>query len=76
MNGSEVFKIDRLQRVHRDGIVVRMYQVVGATLSGWDSNRDAPVPDGHFYASLEAARDAGDERMLAAGGSRYHWRPL
>ena len=80
MTGSEPFKIDRLQRIHSDGVVIRVYQVIGGIQFGWDSNRDVPAPDLRLYSSLEAARDAADECVLTAGhvcdGVCYRWRAL
>ena len=80
MSSSKTFKIDRLQRIHSNGSVIRVYQVVGASLFGWDSNRDLPTPDLQFYPSLDAARDVADARMLSAGhvcdATCYDWRSL
>ena len=80
MHASAPFKIDRLQRIHSDGNVIRVYQVVGAAQFGWDSNRAMPTSDPRIYSSLEAARDAADEGVAAAGhvcdGICYRWRTL
>jgi hypothetical protein len=80
VSDSAPFKIDRLQRIHSDGSVIRVYQVVGAAQFGWDSNRDLPPPDLQLYPSLEAARDAADAGVLTAGhvcdGICYRWRLL
>jgi hypothetical protein len=78
--GTQTFKIDRWQRIHHDGAVVRVYQIVGATEYGWDSNREVPVPDRPLHASLEAAQQAADEGVLHAGhvcdDRRYNWKSL
>ena len=80
MSGSQPFKIDRLQRIHSDGNVIRVYQVVGASVFGWDSNRGVPAPDPRSYPSLDAARDAADDLVREAGhicdASCYSWRSL
>jgi hypothetical protein len=62
---SETFKIDRSQRMHSGGVVVRVYQVIGSERFGWDTNR------GELSASLHgsqaAAEQAADEAMQRAG---------
>jgi hypothetical protein len=74
------FKIDRLQRIHSDGAVIRVYEVVGETLFGSDSNREVVLDDRPLYPSLEAAQEAADDGVIAAGhicdAGCYHWRSL
>ena len=74
------FKIDRSQRIHSDGVVVRVYQVFGTEQYGWDSNREDPPTDRPTYGSRAEAQEAADEAFLAAGHECtdvcYAWRLL
>lgn len=68
------FKIDRSQRIHHSGLVVRVYQVVGTTRFGWDTNRDRqPMPDQENYESLAAAEHAADAGVQLAGHTCTKW---
>ena len=80
MSDSQVFKIDRSQRIHNDGVVVRVYQVFGTERYGWDHNREQPPDDRPLYDSRESAETAADEAYRLAGHqcgeSCYRWRLL
>ena len=80
VSSRQIFKIDRSQRFHSDGLVVRVYQVFGTEQYGWDSNREQPPPDRPLYGSRQAAEAAADEAR-ALDGHRcddicYSWRAL
>jgi hypothetical protein len=74
------FKIDRSQRIHHDGVVVRVYQIFGTETYGWDTNREQPPDDRPLHPSREEAQDAADAGLQAAGHvcseACYQWRSL
>ena len=72
MTSPEHFKIDRSQRMHTGGVVVRVYQIFGTESFGWDTNREQPPSDRARYGSREAAERAADEDHLAR--ERQHQR--
>ena len=78
--GSDRFKIDRSQRIHTGGLVVRVYQVFGAEHFGWDTNREQPPPDRPLYESRHDAELAADESLRNTGHvcdeGCYGWRSL
>ena len=80
MSNSEVFKIDRSQRIHSDGLVFRVYQVFGINKYGWDHNREQPPADRPLYDSRDEAEVAADEWHRRNGhlcnDSCYAWRSL
>jgi len=80
MSSHPIFKIDRSQRIHSDGLVVRVYQVFGTDDDGWDHNREEPPPDRPVYRSRDWAEAAADEARRRAGhvcdDSCYTWRAL
>ena len=77
---SQQFKIDRSQRIHSDGSVVRVYQVFGTDMYGWDHNREQPPPDRPLYHSRDGAEAAADDARRKAGHACdencYGWRAL
>jgi hypothetical protein len=77
---SQVFKIDRSQRIHSDGLVVRVYQVFGTDQYGWDSNREQPPDDRPLYNSRDRAEAAADAARVQnghiCGENCYAWRAL
>jgi hypothetical protein len=79
-DSSQVFKIDRSQRIHSDGVVVRVYQVFGTDQYGWDTNREVPPPNRPLYHSREQAEQAADLASREAGHACheacYGWRTL
>ena len=74
------FKIDRSQRIHSDGAVVRVYQVFGTEQYGWDTNREDPPDDRPLFGSRTAAQEAADEALQRSGHVCtevcYQWRLL
>ena len=80
MSSSQTFKIDRSQRFHSDGVVVRVYQVFGTEQYSWDHNREEPPADRPLYNSRDDAQAAADQARELDGhrcdGSCYAWRPL
>jgi hypothetical protein len=80
MTENRVFKIDRSQRVHSNGVVVRVFQVVGTDQYGWDTNREQPPQDRPLYASRHVAESAADIAMSTSGHicveACYPWRVL
>ena len=80
LSSSQTFKIDRSQRFHSDGVVVRVYQVFGTEQYSWDHNREEPPADRPLYNSRDDAQAAADQARELDGhrcdGSCYAWRPL
>jgi hypothetical protein len=80
MIDSRGFKIDRSQRMHSDGFVVRVYQVFGTETYGWDHNREQAPADRPLYGSRDAAEAAADAARQLAGhlcsDACYAWRSL
>ena len=80
MSNIQTFKIDRSQRFHSDGLVVRVYQVFGTEQYGWDHNREKPPGDRPLYRSRQEAEAAADAARMADGHHCddvcYAWRPL
>ena len=80
MSNIQTFKIDRSQRFHSDGLVVRVYQVFGTEQYGWDHNREEPPADRPLYHSRQAAEAAADDARTVEGhrcdDACYPWRPL
>jgi len=80
MSSYQLFKIDRSQRIHSDGLVVRVYQVFGTDDYGWDHNREEPPADRPLYRSRDWAEAAADDARRNAGhvcdDSCYSWRSL
>jgi hypothetical protein len=80
MSDPQVFKIDRSQRIHHDGRVVRVYQVFGTTQYGWDTNRETPPADRPLHESRTAAQDEADDVLRREGHvcseGCYAWRLL
>ena len=80
MADSQEFKIDRSQRMHSDGFVVRVYQVFGTETYGWDHNREQPPTDRPLYRSRAVAERAADAARELAGhlcnDACYAWRAL
>jgi hypothetical protein len=80
MSNTQTFKIDRSQRIHSDGLVVRVYQVFGTEQYGWDHNREQPPGDCPLQHSREEAEAAADQERARAGhqcdSSCYAWRAL
>ena len=80
MSSPQIFKIDRSQRIHSDGLVVRVYQVFGTEQYGWDTNREQPPADRPLYPSREEAETAADHAREFDGhrctDSCYAWRAL
>lgn len=80
MSHSQLFKIDRSQRIHSDGLVVRVYQVFGTDRYGWDHNREEPPADRPLYPSRDTAEAAADDARRLAGHqcdeACYAWRLL
>jgi hypothetical protein len=80
MSSPRVFKIDRSQRIHNDGRVVRVYQVFGTEHYGWDTNRETPPADRPLHESRAAAEKAADDTLRQEGHvcseGCYAWRPL
>jgi hypothetical protein len=80
MTSPEHFKIDRSQRMHTGGVVVRVYQIFGTESFGWDTNREQPPSDRPRYGSREAAEWAADEALRLDGhvcdDGCYAWRLL
>jgi hypothetical protein len=77
---SQLFKIDRSQRMHSNGVVVRVYQVFAAERYGWDTNRDQQPPGQPLLESREAAERDCDDAMRRSGhdcdDGCYSWREL
>jgi hypothetical protein len=63
----QVFRIDRSQRIHSDGLVVRVCQVFGTDMYGWDHNREQPPADRPLYHSRDGAEAAADRARQLAG---------
>jgi hypothetical protein len=80
LSNSQLFKIDRSQRIHNDGLVVRVYQVFGTERYGWDHNREEPPADRPQHDSRDLAENAADDARRLAGHqcdeACYAWRPL
>ena len=80
MTDSQPFKIDRSQRMHGGGVVVRVYQVFGTDQFGWDTNREQPPPDRPLHPSRTTAERDADESLKRAGhvcdDGCYDWRLL
>ena len=80
MSNTQIFKIDRSQRIHSDGLVVRVYQVFGTEQYGWDHNREQPPADRPVYPSRDDAETAADDARRLAGHlcdeHCYGWRAL
>jgi hypothetical protein len=80
MPDPQVFKIDRSQRIHNDGRVVRVYQVFGTAQYGWDTNRETPPADRPFHESRKEAEDEADAALRREGHACsegcYGWRSL
>ena len=80
MSKDQVFKIDRNQRIHHHGLVVRVYQVFGESRYGWDGNKPDSPFDPSLYDSREAAELAADAALNSAGHqcteACYAWRAL
>jgi hypothetical protein len=80
MSSQQIFKIDRSQRIHNDGLVVRVYEVFGTDEYGWDHNREEAPPDRPLCKSKELAEAAADEARRRSGhicdDSCYAWRSL
>jgi hypothetical protein len=80
MPNTQTFKIDRSQRIHSDGLVVRVYQVFGTERHGWDHNREQPPDDRPLYNSRHEAEAAADHARALAGhecdDTCYGWREL
>ena len=80
MANIQTFKIDRSQRIHSDGLVVRVYQVFGTDQYGWDHNREQPPDDRPLYHSRELAEAAADQARAFAGhecdAHCFPWRAL
>ena len=79
MTNSQIFRIDRSQRMHKGGFVVRVYQVFGTERFGWDVNNDRqPQPDRPLHESREAAERDADESLKRSGhlctDGCYDWR--
>jgi len=64
---SHNFKIDRSQRIHSDGLVVRVYQIFGTNRYGWDHNREQPPADRPLYHSRDGAEAAADHARQLSG---------
>ena len=75
-----LFKIDRSQRMHSNGVVVRVYQVFGAEQYGWDANQNQLPADPQLLESRDAAERVADEAMRRSGhhcdDGCYKWREL
>ena len=73
------FKLDRTQRLHRDRLVVRVFQVIGSGQFGWDTNQDEAERLSRHATQEDAQREA-DESIARAGHvcdeSCYTWRAL
>ena len=80
MSDNRSFKIDRSQRIHSDGLVVRVYQVFDTEQYGWDHNREQPPADRPLYHTRDEAQAAADQARELAGHqcdeSCYAWRSL
>jgi len=80
MSNIPTFKIDRSQRIHSDGLVVRVYQVFGTDQYGWDHNREQPPDDRPLHYSRDLAETAADQARALAGHqcneACYPWRAL
>jgi len=80
LSNSQPFKIDRSQRFHNDGLVVRVYQVFGTEQYGWDHNREEPPADRPLYDSRREAEEAADDARAVDGhrcnDACYAWRSL
>ena len=81
MTDAHPFKIDRSQRMHSGGLVVRVYQVFGTERFGWDVNRDQQsTPERPLCGSRSLAEQDADESLQRAGHSCddgcYGWRPV
>ena len=61
-------------------VVVRVYQVFGTEMFGWDHNREQPPADRPLYYSREEAETAADYAHQLAGHLCdevcYRWRAL
>jgi hypothetical protein len=80
MADPQVFKIDRSQRIHNDGRVVRVYQVFGTVKYGWDTNRETPPADRPLHESRTSAENEADDALRREGHvcneGCYAWRSL
>jgi hypothetical protein len=80
LSNRQIFKIDRSQRFHSDGLVVRVYQIVGTEQYGWDHNREEPPADRPLYDSRREAEEAADDARAVdghrCGESCYAWRSM
>jgi hypothetical protein len=80
MPGPQVFKIDRSQRIHNNGCVVRVYQVFGTEQYGWDTNRETPPDNRPLYESQSEAERQADDALQRGGHvcseTCYGWRAL
>ncbi len=80
LSNIQTFKIDRSQRFHSDGLVVRVFQVFGTEQYGWDHNREETPTDRPLYHSRQEAEAAADAARMAdghhCGDACYAWRPL
>ena len=77
---ASIFKIDRSQRIHSDGVMVRVYEVFGQEQYGWDTNREDPPDNRPLFNSRMAAQEAADEALRRSGHVCtevcYQWRLL
>ena len=73
------FKIDRSQRMHHSGLVIRVFQIVGTDAFGWDVNRSI-VTQYAAYDSQSAAEAGADDALHQSGhachSGCYAWRQL
>ena len=66
--------------MHSNGVVVRVFQVVGAKQFGWDTNREELPTALHLVESRETAERDADDTIRGWGhlcnDGCYPWRTL